>query len=101
MPNFQETLLVTGATGMIGSHVARRAVESGYRVRVLLRRASDRRLLDGLDLEYVEGDLAEPESLPAALRGVDVVVHAAAHIGDWGPADKYRAINVFALEHLL
>jgi len=96
-----EKLLVTGATGMIGSFAARRAVESGYRVRVLVRPKSDRKLLEGLDLEYVEGDLAEPESLPAAVRGVDVVLHAAAHIGDWGPADKYRAINVIALEHLL
>ena len=96
-----EKILVTGATGMIGSLVARRAVESGYRVRVLVRPTSDRKLLEGLDLEYVEGDLADPESLPAALRGIDMVVHAAAHIGDWGPADKYRAINVIALEHLL
>ena len=96
-----EKILVTGATGMIGSLVARRTAESGYQVRVLVRPTSDRKLLEGLDLEYVEGDLADPESLPAALRGIDMVVHAAAHIGDWGPADKYRAINVFALEHLL
>ena len=96
-----EKILVTGATGMIGSIAARRAVQSGYRVRVLVRPTSDRRLLEGLDLEYVQGDLAEPESLPAAVHGVDVVLHSAAHIGDWGPADKYRAINVFALEHLL
>jgi nucleoside-diphosphate-sugar epimerase len=96
-----ECMLVTGATGMVGSFVARRAVELGYRVRVLARPTSDRRLLAGVDVEYVAGDLADYDCFPRALEGCDLVVHAAAHIGDWGPADKYRAINVVALEHLL
>jgi nucleoside-diphosphate-sugar epimerase len=96
-----ERILVTGATGMIGSFVARRAVEAGYNVRVLARKNSDRTLLQGLDVEYAIGDLADHGSLPAALAGVDVVVHAAAHIGDWGPAETYRQINVVGLEHLL
>jgi nucleoside-diphosphate-sugar epimerase len=94
-------LLVTGATGMVGSLVARRAVAAGYTVRVLVRAGADRSLLRGLDLEYVEGDLSQPESFPAAVAGVDYVVHTAAKVGDWGHADDYRAINVFALEHLL
>lgn len=96
-----ERMLVTGATGMVGSFVARRAVELGYHVRAMVRPSSDRSLLQGLDLEYVDGDLGDFESLPRALEGMEVVVHAAAHIGDWGPADKYRARNVVALEHLL
>ncbi|MDZ4848802.1 MAG: NAD-dependent epimerase/dehydratase family protein [Pirellulaceae bacterium] len=96
-----ERILVTGATGMIGSFVARRAVEQNYNVRVLARPNSDRALLQGLGVEFAVGDLAHPESLPAALDGVDIVVHAAAHIGDWGPAEKYRQINVVGLEHLL
>jgi nucleoside-diphosphate-sugar epimerase len=99
MPN--EKLLVTGATGMVGSFVARRAIESGYDVRLLVRPNSDRSLLEGVDAEYVEGDLGDYDSLPAALAGVDVVVHSGAHIGDWGPAEKYRAINVVGLEHML
>ncbi len=97
----REKMLVTGATGMAGSFVARRAAEAGYAVRALVRAGSDRTLLEGLDIEYVEGDLDRPESLDAALAEVEIVVHAAAHIGDWGPAEKYRAINVVALEHLL
>jgi nucleoside-diphosphate-sugar epimerase len=95
------TILVTGATGMAGSAFARRAAESGYAVQAMVRRNSNRRALDGVNVEYVEGDLAELESLPAALAGADVVVHTAAHVGDWGPAEKYRAINVIALEHLI
>ena len=97
----QEKMLITGASGMVGSAVARRAVEEGYEVRALVRADSDRSLLEGLDIEYVEGDLADPIGLESALADVSVVVHTAAHQGDWGPAEKYRAINVVALEHLL
>lgn len=96
-----ETLLVTGATGMVGRAVVRRAVEAGYRVRALVRNRGNGNLMDALDVEQFEGDLAVPETLPGAVQGVDVVVHAAAHVGDWGPAEKYRAINVVALEHML
>jgi nucleoside-diphosphate-sugar epimerase len=52
-------------------------------------------------MEIVEADLSRPETLVPAVAGIDVVVHTAAHVGDWGPAELYRAINVVALEHLL
>ncbi len=94
-------MLVTGATGMLGSFVARRAVQEGYDVRVLARASSDRSMLEGVDVEYYEADLTDYEALPGALKDIDIVVHTAAHAGDWGPAEKYRAINVVALEHLL
>jgi nucleoside-diphosphate-sugar epimerase len=94
-------ILVTGATGMVGSMFARRAVEAGYPVRALVRSTSKRGPLAKVDLEPVEGDLARPESLPAAVAGCDAIVHTAAHVGDWGPTEQYRAINVHALEHLL
>lgn len=95
------TVLVTGATGLVGGHFARRAVEAGYDVQVMVRANSDRSVLALLPVRYVEADLAKPETLPAALAEADIVVHAAAHVGDWGPAEKYRAINVIALEHML
>ncbi|MGI9455073.1 MAG: NAD-dependent epimerase/dehydratase family protein [Aeoliella sp.] len=95
------SILITGATGLVGSCVARRAVEAGYRVQAMFRAGSDRALVDDLDVEFIEGDLADVKSLSRAVEQAEVVVHAAAHIGDWGPADKYRAINVVALEHLL
>ncbi|MEX0612197.1 MAG: NAD-dependent epimerase/dehydratase family protein [Pirellulales bacterium] len=94
-------VLITGATGLVGRHFARRAAEAGYEVQAMVRRGSDRSALDGVPVRFVEGDLAQPETLPAALAEADVVVHAAAHVGDWGPAEKYRAINVVALEHML
>ncbi len=96
-----ETMLVTGASGMIGYFTIRRALEEGYRVRAMVRPTSDRSRLEGLDIEVVQADMGIPETLPPAVAGVDVLVHAAAHIGDWGPAEKYRAINVVGLEHLL
>jgi nucleoside-diphosphate-sugar epimerase len=94
-------VLVTGATGLVGRHFARRAAEAGYHVQAMIRGDSDCSVLDDAQVEFVEGDLAKLDSLPAALAGADVVVHAAAHVGDWGPAEKYRAINVVALEHML
>lgn len=95
------SVLVTGATGMVGGAFARRAVEAGYHVQALVRRDSNRRMLDELPIEIIEGDLAEPESQRAALADAQIVVHTAAHVGDWGPAEKYRAINVIALEHMI
>jgi nucleoside-diphosphate-sugar epimerase len=95
------TLLVTGATGLVGCHVARRAVEAGYTVQAMVRPNSDRRALEDLPVTYVEADLSDVETLPDALAGADVVVHSAAHIGDWGPVEQYRAVNVVALEHML
>src|SRR5918992_1286100 len=94
-------VLVTGATGMVGSHACRRLLEAGYTVRALVRRLADRGLLDGLDIEYVKGDLSHPETFPAAVADGQYIVHTAAKVGDWGHADEYRAVNVFALEQLL
>ena len=96
-----ETILVTGATGMVGGAFAQKAAKTGYRVRALVRAGSSRGQLAEWGVETVEGDLAKPESIPPAVAGADYVVHSAAHVGDWGPVEKYRAINVYALEHLL
>jgi len=92
-------LLVTGATGMVGRHVVERAITAGYRVRALAREGSDRSGFPS-DIEWHAGDLERPETLPSAFDGVELVVHAAAKVGDWGPLDEYRKINVLALEHL-
>jgi nucleoside-diphosphate-sugar epimerase len=95
------TVLITGATGMVGAHCARRAAAAGYLVQAMVRPNSDRSVLDGVPVEFVVADLAEPESFPAALADAEIVVHTAAHVGDWGPAEKYRTLNVVALEHLI
>ena len=94
-------LLITGATGMVGGLVTQRALEAGYTVRAMVRASSNRDSLNDLGVEQVEADLSDPESLPPAFEGVDYVLNTAAHVGDWGPAEKFRAINVVALEHMV
>ena len=66
-----------------------------------MRAGSDGRLLDEWKVEKAEGELTDPGSLARAVAGATVVVHCAAKVGDWGPVDEYRSINVRGLEHLL
>lgn len=95
------TVLITGATGLVGRNLAPRVASAGYEVLAMVRAGSDRTALAGVPVRFVEADLAEPETLASALAEADFVVHAAAQVGDWGPAEKYGAINVVALEHML
>lgn len=77
------SILVTGATGFVGSAVARALVARGERPRCLVRRASDRRNLAGLPVDLVEGDLTDPESLQMALKGCTALFHVAADYRIW------------------
>jgi dihydroflavonol-4-reductase len=77
--------LVTGGTGFVGANLARELVNAGASVRVLARSGSDRRALDGVKVEIVEGDLLHPASLARACARVDTVYHAAADYRLWAP----------------
>jgi UDP-glucose 4-epimerase len=89
------TIALTGATGFIGRHLLRELPARGYRVRVLLRRPAD--VPPGASSAVV-GDIAAPQNMAAALRGVDVIIHSAglAHAMSGRPEDDYRAINTEA-----
>ena len=75
--------LVTGATGFVGSAVARAALARGMAVRVLVRPGSPRRNLEGLGVEIREGDLRDPASTAAAMAGARYLLHVAADYRLW------------------
>jgi dihydroflavonol-4-reductase len=80
-----DLLLVTGASGFVGSAVARAALARGWKVRVLVRAASPRGNLDGLNVEIVEGDMRDAASMQRALSGVRFLMHVAADYRLWAP----------------
>ncbi|HLX86385.1 MAG TPA: hopanoid-associated sugar epimerase [Terriglobales bacterium] len=84
---------VTGATGFLGSHVARVLAEQGADLRLLVRTSSDRRNIQDLKADQVVGDLRDPASIEKALAGCDVVFHVAADYRLWvrDPDEMYRS----------
>ena len=84
---------VTGATGFVGSHVARVLAEQGADLRLLIRSSSDLGNLQGLKADRVVGDLRDPASIEKAMAGCDVVFHVAADYRLWvrEPEQMYRA----------
>jgi nucleoside-diphosphate-sugar epimerase len=93
--------LITGATGFVGAHLAEACARRGPAVRALVRPGSESSPLERAGVTLVRGDLQDPASLTAALEGVDVVFHCAARVGDWGPVDDYRRVNVEGTRNLL
>ncbi|MBN1976070.1 MAG: NAD-dependent epimerase/dehydratase family protein [Anaerolineae bacterium] len=91
---------VTGAAGHAGNNLVRALLAQGRRVRALVHR--DRRALEGLDVEIVEGDIRDLDSLRRALGGVKVVYHTAAYISlstdEW---PLLEAINVFGTRNVV
>jgi len=77
--------LVTGGTGFIGANIARELVAAGATVRVLARPRGDRRALEGVRVEFVDGDLHDPVSVRRAVAGVRTVYHVAADYRLWAP----------------
>ena len=93
--------LVTGATGLLGSHLVEKLVEAGQPVRALVRPGSDTRHLDEWGVEKAFGDVTDAASLPDALRGVERVYHAAAQVGDWGPWGRFVAVTIEGTGNML
>ncbi|MBV9572993.1 MAG: NAD-dependent epimerase/dehydratase family protein [Acidobacteriales bacterium] len=84
---------ITGATGFVGSHVGRALSREGAQLRLLVRAASGRKNIEGLNAELVTGDLCDTASLKKAMAGCDTVFHVAADYRLWvrDPAQMYRA----------
>jgi nucleoside-diphosphate-sugar epimerase len=92
-------ILVTGATGKVGSRLARRLAQRGDRVRALVRDPMRATGLREDRIELVEGDLLRVDSLAAAVRGVDAVVHCAAFFRGATP-EQAHAVNDLGSQHL-
>ncbi|MGH9746612.1 MAG: hopanoid-associated sugar epimerase [Candidatus Acidiferrales bacterium] len=96
------TTLVTGATGFVGSHVARQLVAQGHAVRTFSRKTSNAEILADLPVERAEGDLRDAASIDRAMRGVRRVFHVAADYRLWTrhPEEIYES-NVEGTRRLL
>jgi len=107
--------LITGATGLLGRHVARRLIDRQLPIRVLIRPTSDRQVIEGMitatssetgsvqtpSIEYVVGDLADRNTLNDLLEGVSHVYHCAARLGDWGPWNAFESGVVSTTRNLV
>ena len=97
-----DVTVVTGGTGFVGAAVIRHLVEAGHRIRALVRPGSDRRLLAGLPLEIVDGDLMEAASLRQVLTGCLTLFHVAAFYKLWArDRRQFYTINVEGTRRIL
>ncbi|HET7585770.1 MAG TPA: NAD-dependent epimerase/dehydratase family protein [Gemmatimonadaceae bacterium] len=93
--------LVTGATGLVGSHVASRYLHDGWEVRALVRDPRAAAWLAATGTELVAGDLADPDAMQRAARACDVLVHAAALLTPRASWEAFHRANVVGTQHAL
>jgi len=91
-------VLLTGASGFLGGHIAEMLVEAGHEVRAFVRRTSRTGLLEKLGVGIARGDLLDRASLDEAMRGVEAVIHAAATMT--GPAQEFEATSTKGSENV-
>jgi dihydroflavonol-4-reductase len=95
-------ILVTGATGFLGSHLCCRLVHEGHEVTAFRRLTSDVAPLADLKVHFALGDISEPDSIIRAVQGQEVVIHAAAHLAYWRLLkDVQIQVNVGGTRHVV
>jgi NADH dehydrogenase len=87
-------ILVTGGTGFVGRNIVRKLIQEGQpTVRCLVRKTSNRAVLEGLPIEFYEGDITDPPSLEPAVAGVDVAIHLPGIIRELPPDITFEKIH--------
>ncbi|NUN67322.1 NAD-dependent epimerase/dehydratase family protein (plasmid) [Pseudanabaena biceps] len=95
-------ILITGATGFLGSHLCQRLASEGHQVRAFVRPNSNTSHISGANIEYAVGDMNDVESLCQAVRNQEVVIHTAAHLTNWGQTRTLQTkINVEGTQNLI
>ncbi|MGQ0508412.1 MAG: NAD-dependent epimerase/dehydratase family protein [Myxococcaceae bacterium] len=93
-------VLVTGATGFLGSWIAQRLLEDGHQVRTLCRKTSNRTFLQSLPgIEFAEGTIEDADAVLAATEGTDAVIHSAGLVKARDEAEFHR-VNVEGTRNL-
>jgi dihydroflavonol-4-reductase len=95
-------VLVTGANGLLGSHIVRELLEREFPVRVLVRPESNLKPLEGLQVEYYYGRLTDPEDVVEAVRGCTYVIHSAARaVHSPSQLEAYREVNINSTGYII
>ena len=93
--------LVTGGTGLLGSHIVEKLTDAGQPVRALVRPGSDTAFLESRGVELARGDVTDRDSLAKAFEGVTTVYHAAAQVGDWGKWENFVRVTIEGTRNML
>jgi dihydroflavonol-4-reductase len=95
-------ILVTGADGLLGSNLVRVLLNRGHQLRALVQKGRLPKTIQDLDIELVEGDLLDPESLKKAGAGIDAIFHVAAHTGIWpSRSEIVNRVNIEGTTNML
>ena len=96
------TVAITGATGFLGRALTRRLLDEGHTVRALARPTTDRSGFPAEGVEWVAGDLDDPDSLRALIDGADHIIHAAGMLGEFGVSEEtYQRVNAEGTRNVL
>ncbi len=92
---------VTGADGLLGSHLVRILLSESAGVTALIEKGSRSPTLSGLDIQRIEGNILDPETFIPSLKGSDAVFHCAAVTNQWAPAERTWNVNFFGTKNIL
>ena len=97
----KKTILITGATGFVGSKLAETLIESDYQIKVFVRNQDKLSKTIRNKCQVVVGDISEFNDVLSAVSGVDIIINCAANVSTWDNWDAYYKVNVLGVENLV